>query len=294
MIFFNEMAYFVEVVKSKSFTKAAEVLAMPKSTLSGKITALEQHLQTKLLHRTTRKIELTEAGKFYYEQAARLVEDIAYTHQHLYDIQNKPRGKLRIASPVDLAYQWIAPILPEFCERYPNIEFEFELSARRVDLISEPIDIAIRVRKQPDSNLISRLLTTTPQYLYASPDYLRRYGEPKTPDELISHRKIKISLDENEQWHFRNQQQRQSVPINPAFLVNTAGMASHLVAAGAGISVLPAGLEQENLAQGKTQRILSDWQCDPIPIYAVTASRLMLAKTKYFIEFLKEKWGQER
>jgi len=143
--YLNDMALFVEVVKTRSLRRAADALEMPNSALSRRISLLEEGIGLRLLHRTTRKIELTEAGQLYYERCKRIVEEARLAHEELGDMVAQPSGVLRVSLPVDFATTYLAPLLPEFAELYPGISFEFDLTPRNVDLVAEPFDLAIRM-----------------------------------------------------------------------------------------------------------------------------------------------------
>jgi DNA-binding transcriptional LysR family regulator len=173
----NDMALFVEVVKAKGFRSAAETLGMPNSTLSRRISALEKAIGLRLLHRTTRRIELTEAGQLYFERCKRIVDEARLAHEQLGGLLAEPTGVLRASFPVDFAVTYLAPLIVEFSTRYPKLTFDFELTSRRVDLVSEPFDVAIRLGESEDSQLIARRLATLGNYLYASPGYLARAGD---------------------------------------------------------------------------------------------------------------------
>ena len=153
---------------------------MPNSTLSRRISALEKAIGLRLLHRTTRRIELTEAGQLYFERCKRIVDERG-------SLAAEPTGVLRASFPVDFAVTYLAPLIVEFSTRYPKLTFDFELTSRRVDLVSEPFDVAIRLGDSDDSQLIARRLATLGNYLYASPGYLARKGEPRSPDDLARH-----------------------------------------------------------------------------------------------------------
>lgn len=296
MKFLNEMALFVEVVKAQSFTQAGERLGIPKSTLSNKISELENYLGLKLLNRTTRKIELTESGQFYFQHALRWLTDIEETHQQLQDMYHKPSGKLRISLPVDFAYEFIAPHLPEFCRQYPDIDFDFDTTPRRVDLISEPFDLAIRVGKLPDSSLVSQQLVKIPRYLYASPAYLAQFGEPLHPNDLAQHQTLRLTVSSADGWLFEQTTQPSEppvqVPLKNKFVMNTLGMVCRLTEQGMGVALLPEVIVRREVQAGKIQRIMAEWQSTPIPVYALTTHRLMPAKTQVFIQFFKEKLRQ--
>lgn len=176
----NDMALFVEVVKARSFRKAAETIGMPNSTLSRRISVLEKAIGLRLLHRTTRKIEPTEAGQIYFERCRRIVDEARLAHEQLGEMLAQPSGLLRVSLPVDFANTYLAPLITEFARRYPGISFEFDLTPRRVDLVSEPFDLAIRMGEPEPSHMIARPLAYLSPYLYASPRYLELNGANRT------------------------------------------------------------------------------------------------------------------
>ena len=168
----NDIALFVAVVRAMSFRKAAEALDMPTSTLSRRISHLEKSIGIRLLHRTTRQIELTALGRSYYERCQSIVENAQNAHEELSSASNKPSGLLRVSMVEEFGVEFLAPLLPEFTQMYPNMRFEFDLSPRKASLILEPVDIAIRMGKVEDSSLISRKITAIKLGLYASKIYL--------------------------------------------------------------------------------------------------------------------------
>jgi DNA-binding transcriptional LysR family regulator len=141
----NDMALFVEVVKARGFRNAAEVVGIPNSTVSRRISALEKAIGLRLLHRTTRKIELTEAGQIYFERCKRIVDEAKLAHEQLGELLAQPSGVLRASLPVDFANIYLAPLIAEFARQYPGISFDFDLTPRLVDLVAEPFDVAIRM-----------------------------------------------------------------------------------------------------------------------------------------------------
>src|SRR5215469_11790327 len=181
------MALFVEVVKAKGFRSAADATGMPNSTLSRRISLLEKAIGLRLLHRTTRKIELTEAGQLYFERCKRIVDEARLAHEELSGMLAQPSGVLRVSLPVDFAVTYLAPVVVAFAELYPRISFDFDLTSRRIDLVSEPFDVAIRIGESENSQLIARTLASLTPHLYASPGYLERAGEPAKPADLARH-----------------------------------------------------------------------------------------------------------
>ncbi|MBK5142316.1 LysR family transcriptional regulator [Budviciaceae bacterium BWR-B9] len=285
----NDMALFVEVAKAMSFRRASEATGVPNSTVSRRISALEKAIGLRLLHRTTRKIELTEAGQIYYDRCRRIVEEARLAHEALGDILAQPSGLLRASLPVDFAINYMVPLLIEFAEQYPDIRFEFDLTPRRVDLVAEPFDVAIRIGEQKDSNLIARLLANLPAHLYASPKYLEKHGAPSHPQELIQHQCL--GFPRNGVWTLHNFEAEEKVEVNVSgrFMLNNVGMIRRLAAFEQGIVLLPQEVVTEDLAEGHLCRILPQWQGMPVPVYALTETRLLPAKTQRFIEFLRDR-----
>lgn len=287
MEFLNDMALFVEVVKAKSFRRAAEVTGVPNSTLSRRVGALEKAIGLRLLHRTTRRIELTEAGQIYYERCRRIVEEARIAHEQLGEMLAQPSGVLRASLPVDFATIYMAPLITEFARRYPGIAFELDLTPRRVDLVTEPFDVAIRMGEQPSSTLIARQLARLTPYLYASPRYLKIAGEPTDPAELLQHECI--GYPKFGPWVLHKGEAIAEVGIGRRFTVNSVGMYRSLAVLDQGIVLLAEGVVADDLANGRLRRILPGWHGRPIPVYALTETRLLPAKTLRFIEFLQER-----
>lgn len=284
----DDMALFVEVVKAKGFRGAAEALGMPNSTLSRRIGALEKAIGLRLLHRTTRKVEPTEAGQLYYERSKRIVEEARLVHEQLGDMLAQPSGLLRASFPEGFANIFLAPLVAEFARRYPGIRFEFDLSPRLADLVSEPVDVAIRMGEPANSNLIARQLARLPRHLYASPRYLDALGEPRHPDELAHHECLRLRGSKSDIWTVQNGDESLNVAVGGRFQLNSVGMIQRLAALDMGIAVLAEGIVTDDVAQGRLRRVLPRWQATPIPVYAMTETRLLPAKTQRFIDFLKE------
>ena len=287
----NDMALFVEVVKAKGFRLAAEAVGMPNSTLSRRISALEKNIGLRLLHRTTRKIELTEAGQIYFERCKRIVDEARLAHEQLGDLLAQPKGLLRASLPVDFANIFLAPLIAEFADKYPGINFEFDLTPRVVDLVTEPFDIAIRMGHPPNSNLIARQLANLSCHLYATPNYLAKYGEPSGPTDLAQHECIVFKSAKAGAWLLHNATEKIEVAVSGRFQLNSVGLIRRLATLDQGIAILPAEIVAEDVASGRLRRILSDWQAPSIPVYAMTETRLLPAKTQRFIDFLRERFS---
>lgn len=282
----NDMALFIEVASTLNFRRAADVSGIPNSTLSRRIAALEKHIGLRLLHRTTRKVELTEAGQLYYERCRRIVDEARIAHEQLGEMLAQPTGILRASLPVDFATIYMAPLIAEFSRRFPGITFEFDLTPRRVDLVTEPFDIAIRMGEQSDSNLIARLLARLSVQLYASPQYLAQNGVPEHPTDLVRHECL--GFPKSGRWTLHREAETIEVDVAGRFLVNSVGMFRRLATLDLGIIMLPEEVAAEELAAGRLQRVLPEWHGQSTPVYAITETRLLPAKTQRFIEFLQE------
>lgn len=283
----NDMALFVEVVKARGFRGASEATGVPNSTLSRRIGALEKAIGLRLLHRTTRKVELTEAGQLYFERCKRIVDEARLAHEHLGEMLTQPSGVLRASLPVDFAVIYLAPLIAEFATLYPGITFDFDLTPRQVDLVSEPFDVAIRMGEPENSQLIARSLASLTPYLYASPGYLKRAGEPDSPAELERHQCL--SILKGGAWALLDGVQTVAVPVGGRFTLNSVGMIRRLASLDQGILLMPEEIVADELERGRLRRIMPNWRGLPMPVYAVTETRLLPAKTQRFIEFLRER-----
>ncbi|SFO16273.1 transcriptional regulator, LysR family [Candidatus Pantoea varia] len=292
MVLLNDIALFVEVVKARSFRGAAEALGMPNSTLSRRISQLEKAIGLRLMHRTTRKMELTEAGLIYYDRCRRIVDEARLAHEQLGQMLLQPGGQLRVSLSVDFASVFLAPVIADFCARYPDISFDFDYTPRHVDLVSEPFDVAIRLGEPADSGLIARKIARLHRYLFASPEYIRNRGEPAHPDELLLHECLPMSTDNTPHWALFRGQECVNVPLQGKFLMNSVGMIKRFATLNLGVGLLSAELVREEVNKGELVQILPEWQASAVSVYAITETRLLPAKTQCFIDFLKENLNQ--
>jgi DNA-binding transcriptional LysR family regulator len=283
----NDMALFVEVVKARSFRGAAATLGVPNSTLSRRIGLLEKEIGLRLLNRTTRRIELTEAGQLYFERCKRIVDEARLAHEQLGEMLAQPSGLLRVSLPVDFANTYLAPLIAEFAGRYPSIDFELDLTPRRVDLVAEPFDLAIRIGESEASHMIARPLARLSSHLYASPRYLELNGEPDQPSDLARHQCL--SVPRGGIWKLNDGTQTVETAIGGRFRLNNVGMIRRLATLDQGIALLPQQIVADELARDQLRRIMPHWQGSPTTVYAVTETRLLPAKTQRFIEFLRER-----
>ena len=186
----NDTLVFLKVVEAGSFIAAARALRLPKTTVSRKVQNLELRLGAQLLHRTTRKLGLTEAGYVYYENCQRIARELEEAESAVAQLQGGPRGWLRITAPYSLGIERLAPLLGEFRARHPELKVEMLLSNESLDLIDRELDVALRIGDLPDSGLVARPLARLRTGVFASPSYIKRYGEPRHPEELVGHRAL--------------------------------------------------------------------------------------------------------
>lgn len=286
MDYLNDMALFVEVARVGSFRGAAGAIGIPSSTLSRRIAALEKSIGLRLLHRTTRKVELTEAGHVYYDRSRRIIDEARVAHEELGELVAQPSGSLRVSLPVDFATTYLAPLLPEFAQRFPGITFEFDLTPRNVDLVSEPFDLAIRMASPESPHLIARVVARLSAELYASPGYLDMHGEPHKPEDLENHQCL--NMRHLAGWKLHNGAEAADVSVGSRFKGNSVALFRQLALQNLGILFLPERVVREDVAAGRLRRILPGWSGPTTPVYAVTETRLLPARTQRFIEFLRE------
>ncbi len=285
----GDVALFVEVAKAKSIKRAAEALGIPDSTLSRRMTELERSLGVQLLHRSTRRLEFTEAGRLYYDQCRRVVEAAEQANADLKDRAESPQGSLRLSLPIDFSALFIAPLIAEFCRLYPLVQFDLRLTEHWVDLVEQGIDVAIRLGLQADSALTVRHLGTIQYGLYASPGYLHIRGDaPSDPSELAQHACIRMVCPHwDETWTLLNRDGHSAqVKVQQHISANNVGLVRKLCTLGLGIAPLDDLLAREDVDTGLLRRVLPDWRFSPVPVFALTAAKILPAKTRVFLNFL--------
>ena len=293
----NDLLLFAEVIDCGSFSHAAEQLGLPKSTISRRISALEQQLGERLLQRTTRRLSITDFGQGILTYAQRMREENAAAAAYAQHRASVPSGRLRVSMPPDLSELILAPFFIHFAERYPEVKLELDLSARRVDLLAERFDLAIRAAVQlpDDATLVARKLCDIPGGLYASPAYLNRYGVPRTPDDLLHHTGLHLMSSNGEvaPWQLqRGDHHWQGLPDGP-LTANSVAMIRLLLTHGLGIAQLGQQLVRPLIEQGQLIRILSDWQLPKVTLWGVTPGRKLIpAHTKAFLDLLTAHMAQ--
>jgi DNA-binding transcriptional LysR family regulator len=240
--------------------------------------------------RTTRSVELTEAGTVYLKRCADIVDAATIAHENIRDLANVPRGLLRVSLTGDFGPIFIAPYLATFRASYPEITFDLDMTPHRVDLATEPFDLALRIGALEDSSLIARRLALLKVSLYAAPSYIASRGILKRPEDLELHDAIPTRRGANgAHWTLSNGKEVRRIALKCPFVANSLGMIRMLTISGAGIGMLDEAMVSQDVKQGRLVRVLPQWRLDRIPINAVTASRLMPEKTRVFVEFLADR-----
>lgn len=287
----NDLWLFAKVADAGSFSKAGELLGLPKSTLSRRISHLEKQLGERLLQRTTRQLQLTEFGTRLLQHGRQIGEEIDAARAWAEHRQTQPSGTLRISLPNDFATLFLVPVLAEFSAVYPAIALEIDLSARRVDLVGENFDLAIRMGDLPDdASLTAKRLNRQSWGLYAAPAYLERHGPPEHPEDLGRYHALSLPgrYREQPQWQLACGERRwQGLP--PArILANSPELLVKLACRGRGIVAAPDSYAAAYLQSGELQRVLPEWCLPQTTAWLVfPGRRLMPGKTRAFIDFIQ-------
>jgi DNA-binding transcriptional LysR family regulator len=290
---FQAMQAFIRVVESGTFTKAAQMLDLPKTAVSRLIASLEIELGTKLLNRTTRRVSTTPDGAAYYERALQLMGDLAELEGSMSHAKSNPRGRLRVDLPVPLGLSVILPALPTFTARYPDIEFHFGLSDRPVDLIAENVDCVVRAGEIFDQSLAARQIGAVRQILCATPAYWDRHGRPSHPSDLEQgHVVIRtIASRTNRPFPIIVAKNGERIEVQNRRGLTSNDIMGCLTMSLAGLGVVHALTFSANthLRSGALEAVLSDWVSDPVPVFvAYQPNRHLSTKVRVFIDWLAE------
>jgi DNA-binding transcriptional LysR family regulator len=283
----REMALFVEVAKAMSFRRASEATGVPPSSLSRRIAELEHAVGVRLINRSTRAIELTEAGAIYYARSREIVEAARIAHEELGQVAERPRGRLRVATTAEFARLFLAPLIAEYTRLCPNVTLEMDLNPNKVDLITENFDLALRIGEQPDSGLIVRRLGIIRTALYAAPAHLSRLQVPTEPADLAGHPAIRnLNAPRPDVWVLSSGGRTVETPVGGQILVNNFGLMRQLALLGLGVTTLHEPMVIADVLAGRLVRVLPDWILREAPVFALMPSRLLPAKTRIFLDML--------
>jgi DNA-binding transcriptional LysR family regulator len=290
----NGMRVFAQVVEAKSFSAAADKLGMSKSLASRHVSALERSLAVKLLHRSTRKLSLTEAGALFYEHCARIVQEAELAEQRLTRTQSEPAGLVKVTAVPAFAVRHVLPALADFYQKYPKIQVKLFCSNRPLDLGDEGFDLGIRVSFDPAPNLVARKLAFNRSVLCASPAYIKRHGMPRRIEDLRKHECVLFPpIAPKGVWTLRRDRRKYSVQVAGVFETDEMDVVRAAVAAGLGIGILPVYMVGDDLRQGQLVPLLRQFQVLPeSAIYLVyLPNRTLSSRVRALIDFLAERFG---
>jgi len=289
----TQIEFFVQVAELGSLTKAAERLGMSSAAATRCLNALEERLAARLVERTTRRLSLTDAGREYHRRCAAMLSEMAEAEALINEATINPNGVLRVTASVSFSMIHIAPALPEFRERYPNVAVQIIAANRYPDFIEAGIDLAIRTREhEGDSRITVRKLAETQRVLAASPGYLAKHGAPETPDVLRQHQMLVYNLaNDPHVLRFRRGAKVESVPITSVLDANEGQVIRAAALSGHGILIQPLYIVHEDIVAGRLVPVLTDWQLPKLTInMAYQSRRHQPAKIRVFIDFLFERF----
>ena len=292
----TDVAVFVRVVERGSFTLAAEDLNLSRAVVSKYLTRLEERLGARLLHRTTRRLSLTEAGAALFEASRGALERIEEAEAAVAQFQAEPRGRLRVSAPMSFGILHLGPALADFARAYPKVTLDVKLDDRYVNLVEEGIDVAVRIGSLTDSTLVARKLAITNAVVCASPEYLARHGEPESPEDLATHNCLIYSyLSSANLWRFAASGGREiPVAVNGSLRINNGIVLTEAAVAGHGILLTPSFYVAPLLRSGRLKRILAGYKLKELGIYAVYPQRGHVPpKVRAFVDYFAQRFGRK-
>ena len=284
----DDLQAFLRIAQEGSFSKAAAALRVPKATLSRRIAQLERDLGVPLLVRTTRSVQVTDAGRAFIPEAAAVLAALEDATARVREEGGVPRGRLRVAAPVEYGAAVLSPLLAEFAVAHPAVELAVELTRRTVDLAYEGFDLAVRLGPCADPGLAAHRLGTLRQGLYASPDHLARHGRPRYAHELAEHPALQlVGADGPPRWTLTDGAQTLEVPIRPRVRANDHRVLCDAAIAGLGVALCATLVAEPAVAAGRLERLLPSFGAVEIPVHAVFPSQRVLApKVRACVDFL--------
>ena len=285
----NDLSLFIRVVETGSFTAAADTLNVQKSTISRRIAQLEDSLGVRLIQRTTRKLKLTSEGRELFDRSHELIEQLELVRDEVAADSSELRGRLRMTMPTELGIMMMSDVVASFIHNHPQLAVDVELSTRTVDLVEEGMDLALRIGPLPDSSMIARKVARLERHLYASPEYLQRYGEPKTPDELSQHQCITL-VKPFDTWRFLDWHGGEPASYGGQLRTNSISFAREMAVQGVGIARMPDVFANPMVDEGRLVRVMEAFPMSPTEINAIYTSRRNLTpRVRAFIDHMMEK-----
>jgi DNA-binding transcriptional LysR family regulator len=293
---FEAWAIFAKVAERGSFSDAAQELGLAKTTVSKAVTRLEERMRTTLLHRTTRSLSLTESGRQSLERAKRILADGAAVEAEILEEAAIPRGLIRLASTTAFGMHQLAPLLPKFVSSFPEVEIDFEITDRRIDLVGEGFDLVVRVGPEPDSSLRISKLFAFRVPVVAAPAFLEKHGRPEHPTDLVRLPALVFThMVGAETWHFHHPVHGElSVHVDGPFHVNNGMAAVPALVEGLGITALPQAYVAQELLDGRLEEVLKDWPVRPAAVHVITPpGRARPARVRALIDFLRRHFATQ-
>ena len=290
----NDLFYFSQVVEHGGFSAASRALDIPKSRLSRRISQLEDTLGVRLLQRTTRRLRLTLAGERYLHYCREMTASARAAEEAMRQLQSQPCGPVVVSCPISIAQQMLAPLLPEFLDTWPSVSVQLLATNRRVDLIREGVDLALRVRTRldTDAELIVKHLGVASSTIVASPAYLQRHGTPETPQDLAAHTTLSFNDPQPEvRWPLRNSRDEEvQVSLRPQLCCNDFIVLTEAAVRGRGIALLPSVATYDELRRGQLVQVLPDWRSPTGIVHCIYPSRRGMAPAvRALLDFISER-----
>lgn len=275
---------FVEVVEQGGFTAAARQLNVSTSFVSRQVTRLEDRLDVRLLQRTTRKVHLTEMGRVYYERSREILDQLESLESEMADLQEKPKGLVRITAAAEYAERFVAPVIAEFITKFPEVSIDLDATMQVVDIVEEGFDIAIRMSSLTDSSLIARKVEQRRIMVCASPSYLKEHGRPKTPENLRTHNCLVFP---EMPWRFKYPDRIQEVKVRGSWTSSSGRVLVAAARQGIGLVRFSEYYLDELLQKGELEIVLEDYEVDDAATWIIYPNRRHLpTRVRYLVEFL--------
>ncbi|MEN6670705.1 LysR family transcriptional regulator [Psychrobacter sp. B38] len=294
----DAMRAFVSVVNEGSFSKAAAAMQLSPQLVSKYVSKLEERLDSRLLNRTTRKVSLTEAGTHYFQHAQQILLSIDDMESKLGGLQQNPKGTLRISAPVSFALKHMAKLVTDFQNRYPSVTVDLQLNDRKVDIVEEGFDVALRIGQLKNSSLIAKQVAPIRVILCAAPSYLKKNGTPHKPEDLKNHRYLHYSYMERNvkestyQWLGTTDGQLSGTQLSGELSSNNGDLLVNAAIAGGGLALQPTFIASEAIGKGELVIVLPEYEPETLGLYAVYAHRKLLPhKIRCFIDFIEGYYG---
>ncbi|WP_088154133.1 LysR family transcriptional regulator [Achromobacter xylosoxidans] len=293
----NDLFYFVQTVEHQGFAPAGRALGMPKSRLSRRLALLEERLGVRLIQRSTRHFMVTDIGQTYYERCKAMLAEAEAAQEVIDAAQVEPRGVVKLTCPIALLHTHVGGMLADFMLKYPRVVIQLEATNRRVDVLGEAVDVAIRVRPPPleDSELVMRVLSDRGQSLVASPALAAECGQPTTPDDLGAWPSLALGAP-NQAYRlelYNQDGQLATVSLAPRMITTDMIALRNAAVAGVGVVQLPTMMVREQLQAGQLVRLLPDWAPRRELIHAVFPSRRgLLSSVRALVDYLAERFGK--